>query len=89
MTTQIEQALHIIETNVVREIKNGDFFPIGYQHYKTKDGITFTTASDGRITLCYKFSARQLVEQIDKQQDLKEAEIYEEKAKTLREKWME
>lgn len=88
METQLEKALRIIEESIKTDLTNGDCFQNGEGHYKTKNGLTVATVSDGNLILLYSFKAPRLVAKMDKEADLKQAGIYEEKARELRAKWV-
>ncbi len=87
MATLIEQALKVIEDNVRMDIENGEYFATEYCNYQTKSGIFVNTVANGNLLVHISIHAPKLVERLEKTQDLKEAAIYDEKAKTLRAKW--
>lgn len=87
MATQFEQSLQCVKDTITRELQNGEYFVTEYGIYRTKSNIDVSTSFTGNLIVHFNIDNRKLCEKLEREADEKQASIYEEKARTLCEKW--
>lgn len=89
METKIEMCLKEIEDDITRDIENGDFIQIENEFFVTKSGFKFYLSQTmGEIVVTVRLPNEKLVRRLTRELDEKQAAIYEEKARTLRQKYI-
>lgn len=84
---EFNHAFDILVENVKRDLVEGKYFINEWGSYILSDECHVQPTSSGKLAITLYTEARSLAKELEKRQDLKEAEQKMEQARTLRAKW--
>ncbi len=84
---KFNHAFDILVENVERALEEGKYFINDWGTYILSDECHVQPTSSGKLVITLYAESRSLAKELEKRQDLKEADKKMEQARTLRAKW--